>query len=79
MREFLTQRRMLWLERAEKQGLLRRISVLGCMWGEPEVRVSGSKQDVILCDSSEDCIFLWEEIGATEAEMQKAMKEIYGK
>jgi hypothetical protein len=28
------------------------------MWGEPGVRVSGLKQDVILCDSSDDGIFV---------------------
>jgi hypothetical protein len=32
-----------------------------------------------ICVAQAMMAFLWEEIGATEAEMQKAMKEIYGK
>jgi hypothetical protein len=32
-----------------------------------------------ICVAQAMMAFVWEEIGATEAEMQKAMKEIYGK
>ncbi len=32
-----------------------------------------------ICVAQAMMAFLWDEIGATEAEMQKAMKEIYGK
>ena len=32
-----------------------------------------------ICVAQAMMAFLWDEIGATEAEMQKAMKEIFGK
>jgi hypothetical protein len=47
--------------------------------GETEGTFDNHASECNICIAQAMMAFLWEEIGATEAEMLKGMKEIYGK